>query len=72
MMTKLIIAIAVLAAAGMVYWFVAKDKLENYYEDSDNTTLQQPPNTSEKYRLLIGKKFPNTQLVSSEGELIST
>ena len=72
MMTKLIIAIAVLAAAGMVYWFIAKDKLEKYYEDSDNSTQQQLPNTTEKYRLLIGKKFPTTQLVDSKGYLVST
>ncbi len=71
-MTKLIIAIAVLALAGMIYWFVSKDKLENYYEDSDNAALQQLPNTTEKYRLLIGKKFPTASLVSSDGKLVST
>lgn len=71
-MTKLIIAIAVLAIAGMVYWFVSKDKLENYYEDSDNTSLQQPPSATEKYRLLIGKRFPSTSLVSSDGKLVRT
>lgn len=71
-MKKLIILITVLAVAGMVYWIVSKDKLQNYYEDSDNTEPSQIVNTSEKYRLLIGQKFPVADLVSTDGKGINT
>lgn len=71
-MKKLIIIITVLAVAGMVYWIVAKDKLQNYYEDSDNSAPQLISNTTEKYRLLIGQKFPTTNLTNSEGHTVST
>ncbi len=71
-MKQLIIVITVLAVAGMVYWFVSKDKLQNYYEDTEGVTSQPAPDSSEKYRLLIGKKFPTARVVSTEGKSIST
>ncbi|MBK7092865.1 MAG: redoxin domain-containing protein [bacterium] len=71
-MKKLIIVITVLAVAGMVYWIVGKDKLQNYYEDSDNSTPQQTSKTTEKYRLLIGQRFPTTNLTNTDGHTVST
>ena len=71
-MKKLIILIIVLAAAGIVYWIVSGDKLENYYEEAESPTANRVQTAADSYRLLVGKKFPNTGLISTDGQTVAT
>ncbi|MGB5107784.1 MAG: redoxin domain-containing protein [Candidatus Zixiibacteriota bacterium] len=71
-MKKIIIFIVILAAAGAVYWLVSGDKLQNYYEEAGNTKTPVVQSQSEKYRLLIGKQFPNVELISNSGQSLTT
>lgn len=71
-MKKLIILMILLGLAGVVYWLVSKDKLQNYYEDAESVVPQRSPVASDKYRLLIGNKFPSAQLVGGDGRVVST
>lgn len=71
-MKKFIILVSILAAAGIVYWFVSGDKLENYYEEADSSKPSVVQSQSEKYRLLIGKPFPNVELIAADGQRITT
>lgn len=61
-----------LALAGVTYWFISKDKIENYYEEPAAAVPAAAQPAAAKYRLLIGKHFPDTELIDVNGARTSS
>jgi peroxiredoxin len=62
-MLKFLTLLVVLAVAGATYWFVSKDKIESYYEEPAGAAMPAAQPAGEKYPLLIGKVFPDAELL---------
>ncbi len=65
-MKKVIWVLIVVAIGGAAYWLFAGDKLQNYYEESEDQDTS--PMREEKYKLLVGKRFPSVELVTTDGK----
>lgn len=71
-MKRFICVLIVLALAGAAYWLVSRSKIENYYEESAKLAPVPAPDANDKYRLLVGKPFPDAELIDVKGTKTSS